>query len=77
MAILPVCAINVVPHGYDFGQSIIRYNFMIMSDWSTHIYDTLLQGKGGEPIGIRVFDESVGEGKQFELRHANIWKCHY
>ena len=47
---------------WDARQSIVRYNFMIMSDWSTHNYDTLLNGKGAQPVGTRVFDELVGKG---------------
>ena len=55
-------AINIVPHNWDARQSIVRYNFMIMSDWSTHNYDTILNDQGGQPIGTRVFDEFVGKG---------------
>ena len=55
-------AIDIVPHNWDARQSIVRYNFMIMSDWNTHDYDTLLNGKGAQPVGTRVFDEQVGKG---------------
>ena len=35
---------------------------MIMSDWSTHDYDNILNGLGGDPIATRVFDETRGKG---------------
>ena len=55
-------AIDVVPHNWDAKQSIVRYNFMIMSDWSTHDYDTILNAQGAQPVGTRVFDEHNGDG---------------
>ena len=59
-------AIQITPHEWNAGQSIVRYNYMIMADWSTHDYDTTLSNAppngGGKPIGTRVFDETVGHG---------------
>ena len=49
--------INTSQHDFDALTAIVRYNLIIMSDWSKSIYDGL---KGSNPAGIRVFDEDVG-----------------
>jgi len=49
--------IGISPQGWDAETTIVRYNFLIMEDWSKQIYDS---HAGGDNTGIRVFDELVG-----------------
>lgn len=56
--------ICTVPHAWDFGVNIVRYNLVTMSDWSASIYDDFKSTSSGSsgPHGLRVFDEEVGVG---------------
>ena len=46
-------AIDLSPYKMDAENTTVRYNLIIMEDWSTHIYDQNLV------TGIRVFDEQI------------------
>ena len=46
-----------VPHNWDFEKNIVRYNLIMMSDWSRSVYDNMA---GSGPVGLRVFDEQEG-----------------
>ncbi|MCK5510096.1 right-handed parallel beta-helix repeat-containing protein, partial [Candidatus Parcubacteria bacterium] len=50
-------ALNTSNHGWDAKTSIVRYNFVTMSDWGSSIYDSF---SGSSHIGIRAFDEHPG-----------------
>jgi len=49
--------LNTAQHDIDALNSTVRYNLVVMSDWSTSIYDSLV---GSQPVGVRVFDEQPG-----------------
>ena len=49
-------AIDSSPGAFDTSTAIVRYNLVVMSDWSSSPYDDL----PGGPNGIRVFDENAG-----------------
>lgn len=49
--------INTSSHDFDSLTTVVRYNFVIMSDWSTSDYDGL---NGSGPHGIRIYDEEIG-----------------
>lgn len=49
-------AINTSSHRWNSTTTIVRYNLVTMSDWSSSVYDGM-HGGGSSPTGIRVFDE--------------------
>jgi len=48
--------IDLTPAAFDAFKGIARYNLVVMSDWSTSVYDDI----AGGPQGIRIYDEKAG-----------------
>ena len=48
-------------YGQNAGESIIRYNLVLFSDWNTSNYTQVgTNSVSGRPVGIRIFDDAVG-----------------